>query len=178
MQQFSLQFRFPSLKSQKFYSCVSRFRWVISLSILSPKAEFFARRSSGTVPDRCRDVRSAVLRFLHVSLEGIRVRRKAREDHRPMWGQILTSTKIAGAMFMNLMRTTLVDSADQDDPAGPVPPPPSYGPPLGASRATWPNILKNKANIDYCVDQFYHLTTRYPALHQLYLKRPDLLLTI
>ena len=63
-------------------------------------------------------------------------------------------------MFMNLMHTMLDDTTDPNDVSGPVDPPPTYIPPLGASRATWPNILKNKGNIDYCVDQFFHLTNR------------------
>jgi len=37
---------------------------------------------------------------------------------------------------------------------GVPPPPPSYVPPTGASKMTWPNIYKNLKRIDYCVDQF------------------------
>ena len=64
-------------------------------------------------------------------------------------------------MFMNLMHSVLADSTDPSDSSGIVDPPPSYVPPLGASRATWPNIMKNKGNIDYCVDQFFHLMNRF-----------------
>jgi hypothetical protein len=66
------------------------------------------------------------------------------------------------AMFMHLMRTRLDDSLPT---AGsglhPPLPPPEYIPPLGASINTWPNIVKNKETIDFCVDQFYHLMTRF-----------------
>ena len=34
-------------------------------------------------------------------------------------------------------------------------------PPLGASRRTWHNVMKNKANINYCVEQFHYLGNRY-----------------
>ena len=38
--------------------------------------------------------------------------------------------------------------------------PPEYIAPLGASINTWPNIVKNKDTIDFCVEQFHHLMTR------------------
>ncbi len=64
-------------------------------------------------------------------------------------------------MFGSLMQSMLDDSSDPNDASAIQPPPPSYIPPLGASRATWPNIMKNKGNIDYCVDQFFHLMNRF-----------------
>ena len=74
--------------------------------------------------------------------------------------KILTVKLNSAAMFMHLLRTKLEDSAGSSDAAGPVDPPPTYIPPMGASAATWPNILKNKSNIDYCVEEFHYLITR------------------
>ena len=38
-------------------------------------------------------------------------------------------------------------------------PPHEYIPPIGASMNTWPNIIKNKENIDFCSGEF-NLTNR------------------
>ena len=61
-------------------------------------------------------------------------------------------------MFLTLYQTKLM--AETGSLASPPDPPPEYIPPLGASINTWPNIVKNKENIDFCVGQFYHLMNR------------------
>mmetsp|Transcript_51449 Transcript_51449/g.75262 ORF Transcript_51449/g.75262 Transcript_51449/m.75262 type:complete len:81 (-) Transcript_51449:325-567(-) len=39
-------------------------------------------------------------------------------------------------------------------------PPPNYVPPTGASAMTWPNIYRNLKRIDYCTEQFNHISNR------------------
>ena len=51
-------------------------------------------------------------------------------------------------------------STDTSGLSGPTEPPAGYIPPLGASRATWPNIMKNKSSMDYCAEEFHHLMNR------------------
>ena len=61
-------------------------------------------------------------------------------------------------MFLTLYQTKLM--AEPGTLASPPDPPPEYIPPIGASINTWPNIVKNKENIDFCVGEFYHLMNR------------------
>eukprot|EP00960_Hanusia_phi_P032286 749787-Hanusia_phi.AAC.1 len=56
------------------------------------------------------------------------------------------------------MRKGKTEMLEQD---GEIPvPPPTWIPPLGASRRTWSNVYKNKSNIDYCVAEFHYLSNR------------------
>jgi hypothetical protein len=61
-------------------------------------------------------------------------------------------------MFLTLYQTKLM--AESGSLGTPPDPPPEYIPPIGASINTWPNIVKNKENIDFCVGEFYHLMNR------------------
>ncbi len=63
-----------------------------------------------------------------------------------------------GTMFLMLCQTKLM--AEPGTLSYPPEPPPEYIPPIGASINTWPNIVKNKENIDFCVGEFYHLMNR------------------
>jgi hypothetical protein len=68
-------------------------------------------------------------------------------------------------MFMLIFRTMLMQDAGSSET--PPAPPPEYISPVGASINTWPNIVKNKENIDFCVDQFYHLMNRFDLIQKI-----------
>jgi len=46
-------------------------------------------------------------------------------------------------------------------------PPKTWVPPMGASARTWVNIMKNKNNIDYCVNQFHYLSNRIKCINDM-----------
>jgi hypothetical protein len=68
-------------------------------------------------------------------------------------------------MFLTLYQTKLM--AEPGSLAAPPDPPPEYIAPIGASINTWPNIVKNKENIDFCVGEFYHLMNRSAIIFML-----------
>mmetsp|Transcript_8184 Transcript_8184/g.12965 ORF Transcript_8184/g.12965 Transcript_8184/m.12965 type:complete len:82 (-) Transcript_8184:41-286(-) len=74
-------------------------------------------------------------------------------------------------MFQVLRLTVLQEDGGAGVPEGPVVdynhPPAGWIPPLGASRKTWANVLKNKENIDYCTTTFHYLGNRLRCLKDL-----------